>query len=204
MKIAIDAKKLLSLLSLSADKDVRYYLNGVCLEYFAGKGYRLIATDGHVLGVWDCQGQDEDAVPQTADFRIIIPNDAVKSLKKHKGATVMLESLPDGRYLLGETAFAAIAGVFPDYRRVIPASCTGNYTPCDSRLASLFQDVYETAHGKKNDKYKVCVAYNGIPGTNGDLVAQGCLITLDGHDDFVGVLMPCRMDEARKNSPFAL
>jgi len=49
----------------------------------------------------------------------IVPLDIVKKIDK-KAHAVILESLPDGTYLLDGTRFAPLDGRFPDYSRVIP------------------------------------------------------------------------------------
>lgn len=104
-----------------AQQDVRYYLNGLLLEY-RGNGLRTVATDGHRLALANSavEGKAEDS------RQVIIPR---------KGVLELHRLLPDGDALV-ELAFSSnhvrlqlpgirftsklIDGRFPDYERVMP------------------------------------------------------------------------------------
>lgn len=112
-------------LSHAADKDVRYYLNSVCLEFTASGDVHILATDGHRMfcGLIPGPSVAWTDKPVIGGFRILIPRDAVKSALKSGGARVdvlTLNAMPDGRYSLGDTIFSAIEGTFPDWRRIVP------------------------------------------------------------------------------------
>jgi DNA polymerase III subunit beta len=104
-----------------AIQDVRYYLNGMLLDYHAG-GLRGVATDGHRLAIRDIGLLQEGQDP----VQIIIPRKAV---------TELLRVLPSGsnevQLAIGETHLQVRAGAltltsklvdgrYPDYDRVIP------------------------------------------------------------------------------------
>lgn len=123
----------------AANKEVRYYLVGVCLRLQEDKG-QAFATDGSKLFAcrFDVEGNDQSGM-----FELIIPIDAVKHASKGKTKSVDLVSLDDGSYLLDGFRFCAIAGKYPDVSRVIPNSNfeqkIGNYNPallldCDKAL----------------------------------------------------------------------
>ncbi len=110
---------------VSKDKsDNRHVLKSVLVE-FQHRGdirnVRFVATTGIVMFV--CQhGFIYDADEQRADWSILIPGDVItKAIKGKKGDMVQLSALDDGRYMLGDIAFAATAGTFPDYARFIPS-----------------------------------------------------------------------------------
>lgn len=138
MELSLRKSDLKAAFICSAVKDIRYYLQGVYLEFSphvngaATDGIlTFAATDGHILFAGTAPAVFE-ADPQAAPFWMIIPSDAVKAAIKTKADVVILRSLPDGRYTLGDTIFAPIDAKFPDFRRVIPASVsgeTGHYDP---------------------------------------------------------------------------
>ena len=76
MKIYTTLSALKAINLLSADKDIRYYLNGVHVTATA-TATRLTATDGHALGIHQSEQQNEGV-----DFvEMIIPNDVIKLIK---------------------------------------------------------------------------------------------------------------------------
>jgi hypothetical protein len=117
MKISIQASAIRAATICAAKKDIRYYLQGVYIN-FAHRDYATVCgTDGHVLfaGRATIENMAGDLLP----FNMIVPLDIVKKIDK-RAAAVILESLPDGTYLLDGTRFAPLDGRFPDYSRVIP------------------------------------------------------------------------------------
>jgi len=117
MKISIQASAIRAATICAAKKDIRYYLQGVYINV-AHRDYATVCgTDGHVLfaGRATIENMAGDLLP----FNMIVPLDVVKKIDK-KAHAVILESLPDGTYLLDGTRFAPLDGRFPDYSRVIP------------------------------------------------------------------------------------
>jgi len=112
----------------SGVKDIRYYLNGVCLMVNGVDPVvvHLAATNGHTLflGHADVVWTDE---PQKGDWQIIIPADAIKTALagNRKQSLITLSALPDGRYSLGDVIFSPIDGKFPDIDRVISNELSG-------------------------------------------------------------------------------
>jgi len=117
MKISIQASAIRAATICAAKKDIRYYLQGVYINV-AHRDYATVCgTDGHVLfaGRATIENMAGDLLP----FNMIVPLDIVKKIDK-RAAAVILESLPDGTYLLDGTRFTPLDNRFPDYSRVIP------------------------------------------------------------------------------------
>ena len=117
MKISIQSSAIRAATICAAKKDIRYYLQGVYINV-AHRDYATVCgTDGHVLfaGRATIENMAGDLLP----FSMIVPLDVAKKIDK-KAHAVILESLPDGTYLLDGTRFAPLDGRFPDYSRVIP------------------------------------------------------------------------------------
>ncbi len=108
-----------------AQKDVRYYLQGMLFEGRPGR-LRTVATDGHRLALCDVSLEGE----QHPDIQIIVPRKAVLELNRllvtgEDALPVTLEfsnsfmkaELPDGSF-----ATKLIDGRYPDYAKVIPSA----------------------------------------------------------------------------------
>lgn len=124
--VAIFQKDLKAVAHAMADRDIRYYLNGVLVEC-NGHQTRLVATDGHRLHAV----VQETTAPIVDPVSFIVPADMVKLCIKAKqprgtkeDAVIYLTfnagkieaRLPDGTTIMG----ASVDGKFPDYGRLIP------------------------------------------------------------------------------------
>ena len=69
----VRVNELKAVLQFAAKGDIRYYLNGVYLET-GPLGARLVATDGHIMGVLKIEGEFEES-------SIIIPRQALDLIK---------------------------------------------------------------------------------------------------------------------------
>jgi len=107
-----------------AQKDVRYYLNGMLFDVKDGK-LTVVATDGHRLS---CYSMDTDA---EFERQAIIPRSAVLDILK------MITKAPDAKIIIGRDNVKVtvgnmvmytklIDGKFTDYKRVIPSDLTIN------------------------------------------------------------------------------
>ncbi|HKJ89086.1 MAG TPA: DNA polymerase III subunit beta [Gammaproteobacteria bacterium] len=103
-----------------ARDDVRYYLNGILLEW-SGSNLRAVATDGHRLAL-----MDREVEAAAEEMRVILPRKGVQELERLLGDTDDVVSLGftanHVRFQLPGVRFTSklIEGRFPDYRRVIP------------------------------------------------------------------------------------
>ncbi len=104
-----------------ANQDVRYYLNGMLMDFRGGK-LRTVATDGHRLAVCD----HEADVSVSADRQLIVPRKGVLELVRMLSESSEPVSLALGRnhvrLVKDGTKFTSklIDGRFPDYEAVIP------------------------------------------------------------------------------------
>lgn len=122
MKITLKTSVLRAALICAAKKDLRYYLQGVCISINGPDVAMVYGTDGHVLFAGQCPIVVQDA-PASYGFQIIIPSDTIKAIDK-KSEIIDLETIEGGAkdyYLLGNARFQAIDARFPDVSRVVPA-----------------------------------------------------------------------------------
>ena len=118
MKISIQASAIRAAAICAAKKDIRYYLVGVHLKV-AHRDYATVAgTNGHILFAGRAAIENLEN-QQSADWSMTIPLEVCKKISK-KLSAVILESLPDGAYMLDGMRFVPVDGRFPDYQRVIP------------------------------------------------------------------------------------
>jgi DNA polymerase-3 subunit beta len=119
----------------TAEKDVRYYLQGVYLDTAAGK---VVATDGHRLFVANARGVKSNYPA------VIVPNETIDAaLKQFTGEYARGKSLGavdvtvtvDESHLAigtptGSVTGKALDGRFPEWRRVVPkAEDVGEHVP---------------------------------------------------------------------------
>lgn len=172
MEILLNAAHMKAAAYCAADKDIRYYLNGVLVETTPTE-QRIVATDGHCAAVLR-QKLEQPALPE-----VIIPNATIKLALGTKSATLALR-FDAGAWSLGGVPFVPVDGKFPDYRRIIPTQATGEAAQFNVDLLAKFTKAAK-ALGHKGPPI---VRHNG----NG-----GAQIQLYGRDDeFVGVIMPLR------------
>ena len=104
-----------------ANQDVRYYLNGLLMDFHDGK-LRTVATDGHRLAVCDL----EKEVSLQQDRQIIVPRKGVielsRMLSNDDGPVTLALGRNHVRLVKDGTTFTSklIDGRFPDYQAVIP------------------------------------------------------------------------------------
>ena len=138
-----------------ANQDVRYYLNGLLLE-FRGRHLRAVSTDGHRLAQAEVELQestDEDEVHQC-----IVPRKGVQELSRLVQSGDETASIVVGKASLqasmGDVTFTSrlIEGRFPDYNRVIPRP-----EQCDKEAEvdrDLVRRSLQRASILSNEKYR--------------------------------------------------
>jgi DNA polymerase III sliding clamp (beta) subunit (PCNA family) len=122
MKISLKTSVLRAALMCAAKKDIRYYLQGVCVSINHPEVAMVYGTNGHILFAGQCP-IDVIEAPEALGFDIIIPSDVIKAMDK-KANVILLEtidSMPKGYYVLGNSRFQAIEARFPDVSRVVPS-----------------------------------------------------------------------------------
>ena len=122
--------------SAMAYKDIRYYLNGLCLS-LSITGHRVIATDGHRLHITPINQLNSYCGPH-ADLEVIIQDQGIEWITKTlpKVGTVSMQvdyrsnmfdkSIERSKYLVikyGTTTIRlnSIDGRFPQWQRVLPS-----------------------------------------------------------------------------------
>jgi len=115
-------KKLLEKTSFAmANQDVRYYLNGLLMDFKGGR-LRTVATDGHRLAVCD----HGEAVAISENRQLIVPRKGVLELSRmlsdDSGPVALALGRNHVRLVKDRTVFTSklIDGRFPDYEAVIP------------------------------------------------------------------------------------
>lgn len=187
MKITLKTSVLRAALLCSAKKDIRYYLQGICISFNHPEIAMVCGTNGHILFAGQCP-IDVIEAPDAYGFEIIVPGDVIKGLDK-KADVVMLETIdamPKGHYVLGNTRFQAIDARFPDISRVIPSRDS-----FPEQKASYFRPEYLCTanealamfYGDRKDK---CYSL----AQRGD--ASG--VVHNGRNDALVVVMPMRND----------
>ena len=134
-----------------AHQDVRYYLNGLLLE-FSSEKFRCVATDGHRLAI--CEVDIELNVPETR--QIIVPRKGILELTRLLDLDQEEITLNVGRNHLRvnmqDSVFTSklIEGRFPDYQSVLPVGADKEITISRSD----FMDSLQRAAILSNEKYR--------------------------------------------------
>jgi DNA polymerase-3 subunit beta len=174
-----------AMLLLAGKKDIRYYLNGLNIEWNS-EITRVIACDGHKLGIYQAAALDNCGAGS-----ITIPRDAVESLPK-KCSVLTFSQISETHWQI-DTGTAIIKFVpcdskYPDFRRVVhPIQTAGT-----SGVAAGFNLEYLNQFEKCGNLLagsKLRVGNRLRLHHNGDGAA---LVLLNCVDGFAGVVMPMR------------
>jgi len=199
MILTINHDTIKALLLIAPKSDIRYYLQGVCVDV-RGDTVTLVATDGHRLLAVPVAADD---IQSALEGTHILPRevlDAVKPAKYGKNAAPITITLvqpatyqdEQGRTckpsievtVTGQTTATTklIDGRFPDWRRVVPATASGvpaqfqpEYLGDWGRVAALL--------GAKGKGVTAVIHHNGD---------SGALVTFPT-SEAIGVVMPCRV-----------
>jgi DNA polymerase III subunit beta len=179
--VSINALKGLDL--LAGKSDIRYYLNGVNVE-FSESCTRLVATNGHILGI---ENLTQNLV-NTGAGSLIIPSDIIKALKpvSKNADIVQIKQIDATHYEIDnygvKTTFAGIEGKFPDYARVVSgAKTSGQAAQYNPDYLATFLKAAKLLTGAKNPDIEIM--------QNGHSAA---LINITGLASFIGVIMPTK------------
>ena len=178
--------KALKAVALFCSKDeTRYYLKGVNLQ-FRSDHVIMCATNGHMLSVIKQDFADplDSAIPDT-----IVPIELIDRIKLHR-ATDYAELYVDGRrvsitYMGATYQDGSIDGSFPDFRRVIPQTVSGETAQFDPQYVTIFAKAKAMLSGIKTPL--VPISHNGPNPALMDWVESD-----DTHVSGFGVLMPHR------------
>ena len=174
----IDLKPLTALVHLAGKRDIRFYLNGVLVEFTHDKT-TYVATDGHVLGVVSIPVTGGPSQPQA----YIIPRDVIEKLKYGTVNEAQLSVYEDGRkgrivHPNFEVGFSFIDGRDLDWRRIIPEKTSGETAQFDVDLLVKLMKCNKALGTNYPGHIKL--------DHNGSSAARVSLVD----DRFVGVVMP--------------
>jgi DNA polymerase-3 subunit beta len=209
IEISMSPAILAAVAPFMATKDVRYYLNGVCLQARKDGGITAVATDGHAL----CAAHDAGAIVigdglAEPGSRVLIPRDFVLAVIKHaKKDRIVLSFRPDETpgadpeskavtALIGNVTLNArtIVGRYPDWQAVIPhGELTGEEATFNPDLIAKVCKAADGVrkHGGVGKWLGMKLVGNG-PDRSAVFVLQGLFTGLA----VGGVIMPLRHEPA--------
>jgi DNA polymerase-3 subunit beta len=172
-----------AMLLLAGKKDIRYYLNGLYIEY-APAFTRVVGCDGHKLGIYQA------AAPDNRGFgSITIPREVIEKLPK-KCDVIQFVQLDDGgqwQITADSTLikFAPCDSKYPDFRRVVNLAATsGEAAGFNLTYLNEFEKCGNLLAGSKiKTGCRIRLHHNG---------QNGAMIVFNGVENFAGVLMPLR------------
>jgi DNA polymerase-3 subunit beta len=181
----INQSTLDAMLLIAAKKDIRYYLNGVYIE-FNDQISRAVGCDGHKLGIY------QNAAPDNrGNGSIIIPRNVIENLPKKCGILTfskfddVLWQIDTGNATI---KFAPCDAKYPDFRRVVhgiqTAGTSGIAAGYNLNYLNDFEKCGNILAGSKLRMGNRLNLHH-----NGD--AAG-LVLLNCVDGFAGVVMPIR------------
>ena len=183
MQFTIYQSQLKAMLNLASKQDIRYYLCGVNVVY-TGTMTRLIATDGHKLGIFNFTPCEDDNIGAGS---LIIPREVIENLPKSKHDPLLVITKEDKQSYWKITAvgiqtiFAQIEGTFPDYARVCAFTTNGEPATYNFEYLMAFLKTQKELKGSKTQM--PMIYQNG---------SSAALVRLSGVDNFAGVIMPMR------------
>ena len=191
------AQKDLKAVSLAmAKNDIRYYLNGVFVEFNRAET-RIVATDGHRLHMVRTVDSSEMV---TEPVTFIIPFEMVKHCLKAKAARhdknpqinlsfasgTIEAALPDG----SRFSAPALDGAFPDYRRIIQQCVSGK----SDIEAAVYNPRYVLDAMDALETYADHEAGTGIR-------QLGSRVGVLTWGDFLAMIMPMKVDASPMPCP---
>lgn len=186
-EVTVSLGHLKALKLFSGKKDIRYYLNGIYVE-FNKYNTVFVATDGHRLLSAAIYNKETQHGKNT--IGAIIPNETIDSLLKVKssvGAALISLEVQDNIVkkinIINDSIkleTLPINGKYPDFRRVFPESVSNEVGHYDFSYLNDFTKAAQYISGNKNA--------HAILSQNGDKAA---LVSLD-YPDCAGVICPLR------------
>jgi len=184
-QFTINQNALDALLLIAGKKDIRYYLNGIYIEYDATTT-RVIGCDGHKLGIYQVASENNSGAGS-----IIIPRHTIENLPK-KAGNLIFSNIEGNRWRIDAqncaVYFTPEDAKYPDFRRVVH----GLQTAGTSGVAAGFNLEYLNQFEKCGNLLagsKLRVGNRLHLHHNGDGAA---LVLLNCVDGFAGVVMPMR------------
>jgi DNA polymerase-3 subunit beta len=174
-----------AMLLLAGKKDIRYYLNGLNIEWNS-EITRVIACDGHKLGIFQAAAPDNRGAGS-----ITIPRDAIESLPK-KCSVLTFSQISETHWQIDTGAaiikFVPCDSKYPDFRRVVHPIQTAGTSGVAAGFNLEYLNQFEKC-GTLLAGNKLRVGNRLHLHHNGDGAA---LVLLNCVEGFAGVVMPMR------------
>jgi DNA polymerase-3 subunit beta len=191
MKITIDYAIIKALLTAAPKKDIRYYLNGICVDA-SKETVVLVATDGHMML---CFPVSAGAIEDRIEGHFIIDRvdlDAIKPMKAGKHTLPLIIEVDEKGYTISGATKAVntlVDGKFPDWRRVVPQTLSGELAQFNLELLSRINDICKIFG---QDEYATTIHHNG----------RSCAQVTGLKHHALLMLMPMRNDATQGDAPF--
>lgn len=166
-----------------ANKDIRYYLNGVLVEH-NGIETRLVATDGHRIHLVRVE---HNRALVSEPVKYIVPRDFVAQILKTKFSKSAIKqvtltfsdmkvaaALPNGDEIISKL----IDGKFPNYYHIIPKNLSGEYAYLNPEYQ--LDAVNGLIDYSENKTITVKIKHNG----------EGSAVL--AYENYLAVIMPVR------------
>lgn len=215
--IEFNAKALAPVAVFKAETDIRYYLNGICVQPNKnGPGCFIVGCDGHRLAVW------HDPAGVCSQLTVLRVDKALLSAcrKKYKGQQIGLISLEDGRLVLKsshglemfvQAGKAAIELAdrrpdgsvrqthhYPDVWRVIPPA-----KDLAQGMMGAFNPMYMEDIGKVGKMFRLDSWSSGVYHFHNkhNIESGPCVTRFDKEPNFVVLTMRMRADRDITKNP---
>lgn len=182
--INLDGGLLRAVALAAADRDIRTYLNGVCVQVRAGR-CTIVATDGTRMHV------GQGPAVSGRDLDILVPHEVIKR-------AAMLGNQMDlntSAYTLSGLTFEPLAGKYPDWRLVVPRI----QTPCPLGCMNLayLADLRAAAKLLGLNKRQDAVFHTG----DDEGFGAKSLVKFPARPDFLAILLGGRPKQGDQDSP---
>ena len=178
-----------AMLLIAGKNDIRYYLNGVHIEWDATTT-RAVGCDGHKMGIFQSAAPDNRGAGS-----ITIPRDIIENLPKgnaKRPLVLTFSQISDTHWQIdtgnATIKFAPFEDKYPDFRRVVHSVQTAGTTGVAAGFNLEYLNQFEKC-GNILGGSKLRVGNRLRLHHNGDNAA---LVLLNCVDGFAGVVMPLR------------
>lgn len=196
-KIKISRKTLLAINTFRSTDECRYTLNGICLEVTKAGRCRVLATDGRRFGGIE-DGEVLEAPEKSGQVVFKLNEPLLKALPKSDtvadDVVISVDGLKIEFSAFGsndKTKFEveAMEGTFPKWRQVIPKGEQPlPVDPCFNwRLLGGFTKAADILQSDRTAAIQIRQKEN-----------EAMLVLIPSKPNFVGVLMPMRIQDANK------
>ena len=201
MNLNVKARLVAAICQFKAERDIRYYLNGVYVEPIETGGVLIVATNGHAMGIWrDLSGKIErpailrigkklEAACAGSDLkRLRIIDDrlavVIDPAKDSKGTQAALSEVYVQNKHSDKPGSWEVEGKFPNWKRVIPSQASGLmlHDALHPDYVALAEKAIRLGNGTK------FIGISFIQPNKND----GIAVIANGTADFFGIIMPLR------------